>query len=36
MRDEVGKSGSYTFSLPMPSNDVVLVTLEQIKVNVTH
>jgi xylan 1,4-beta-xylosidase len=33
---EVGKSGSYTFSLPMRSNDVVLVTLEQIKVNGTH
>lgn len=28
---EVGKSGSYTFSLPMRSNDVVLVTLERSK-----
>ena len=27
----VGDSGSYVFSLPMRSNDVVLVTLERIK-----
>jgi xylan 1,4-beta-xylosidase len=28
---QVGKKGSYGFSLPMRSNDVVLVTLERIK-----
>ena len=27
----VGKKGSYAFSLPMHSNDVVLVTLEKVK-----
>ena len=27
---EVGKGGSYEFSLPMHSNDVVLVTLEKL------
>jgi xylan 1,4-beta-xylosidase len=28
---KVGKKGSYTFSLPMRSNDVVLLTLEKVK-----
>ena len=27
---KVGKKGSYTFSLPMRSNDVVLLTLEKV------
>lgn len=27
---QVGKKGSYTFSLPMHSNDVVLVTVEKV------
>jgi len=27
---QVGRSGSYEFSLPMRSNDIVLVTLERI------
>lgn len=27
---KVGKKGSFTFSLPMRSNDVVLLTLEKI------
>ena len=28
---KVGKKGSYTFSLPMRSNDVVLLKLEKVK-----
>ena len=27
---KVGKKGSYTFSLPMRSNDIVLLTLEKV------